>query len=86
MSKPVNFVCLAPQARQVHLEGEFNSWSPTAHPMARQPDGAWCVQVALHHGHHQYRFNVDGRRVLDPKASGVARNQEGEKVSLLAVS
>lgn len=86
MSKPVNFVCVAPAAKQVCLTGDFNQWDPQAHPMQRQPDGAWLLQVALHHGHHQYRFLVDGKPVLDPRAHGVARTPEGERVSLLAVS
>jgi 1,4-alpha-glucan branching enzyme len=84
--KPVNFVCVAPQARTVTLVGDFNGWNPTANPMLRQPDGAWLLQVSLHHGHHQYRFLVDGQPVLDPKAQGIARDLKGEKASLLAVS
>ena len=86
MAKPVNFVCVAPQARQVHLAGDFNDWHPTAHPMHRQPDGNWLLQVHLSHGHHHYRFLVDGKPVLDPHAQGVARDHEGAKVSLVAVS
>jgi len=34
--------------------------------MKRQPDGAWLLQVQLNHGHHHYRFLVDGKTVLDP--------------------
>ncbi len=86
MVKPINFVCVAPEAKEVHLAGDFNGWNPGAHPMRRQPDGAWLVQVPLHHGHHQYIFVVDGRRVLDPHATGIARDHKGERVSLLAVS
>ena len=86
MAKPVNFVCVAPSAKAVCLTGEFNGWDPQAHPMRRQPDGAWLLQVALHHGHHQYRFLVDGKPVLDPRAHGVARDRHGERVSLVAVS
>lgn len=86
MHKPVNFVCEAPCATNVSLVGGFNDWDPLAHPMARQPDGAWTAQVALHHGHHQYRFIVDGKPQLDPRAAGVTRNDAGERVSLLAVS
>ena len=86
MVKPVNFVCYAPQARQVTLAGDFNGWDPTALPMKRQPDGAWTAQVPLYHGHHRYRFVVDGQPTLDPRANGTARNAAGEKVSLLAVS
>lgn len=86
MAKPVNFICLAPEAKHVHLTGDFNDWDLTAHPMKRQPDGAWLVQVQLSHGHHHYRFLVDGKPVLDPRAQGIARDHQGAKVSLLAVS
>ncbi len=86
MTKPINFVCHAPCAGTVHLTGDFNGWDPTAHPMNRQPDGAWLLQVPLHHGHHHYIFLVDGKAVLDPRAHGVARDAKGQRVSLLAVS
>ena len=86
MSKPVNFVCVAPGAKQVCLAGDFNGWQETASPMQRQPDGAWLMQVLLHHGHHRYHFVVDGKAVLDPRAHGVARDVNGHKVSLIAVS
>lgn len=86
MSKPVNFVCVASSAKRVCLTGEFNAWNPETHPMQRQPDGAWLLQIALHHGHHQYRFVVDGKAVLDPRAHGVARDRYGERASLIAVS
>jgi 1,4-alpha-glucan branching enzyme len=86
MAKPINFVCVAPAAKEVHLAGDFNDWDPTALPMKRQPDGAWLVQIQLNHGHHHYRFLVDGKPVLDPRAQGIARGHQGEKVSLIAVS
>ena len=86
MAKPVNFVCLAPHAKHVTLAGDFNDWDPASHPMKRQHDGAWAIQIPLHHGHHHYRFIVDGKPSLDPKAQGVARDHQGEKVSLIAVS
>jgi 1,4-alpha-glucan branching enzyme len=85
-AKPVNFICHAPGAKEVSLIGDFNGWEPTIHPMKRQPDGAWMVQVQLSHGHHQYLFFVDGQAYLDPLAQGVARTANGERVSLLAIS
>jgi 1,4-alpha-glucan branching enzyme len=85
-AKPVNFVCLAPGAQHVSVIGDFNNWEPNANPMKRQPDGAWTAQVALSHGHHQYVVCVDGQSQLDPRAQGIARNQEGERVSLIAIS
>ena len=80
------FFCLAPQAKQVSLVGDFNEWDPKATPMARQPDGRWLASLELSHGYHQYLFLVDGVRVLDPGASGKARNERNEAVSLRAIS
>lgn len=84
MAKPVNFYCDAPKAKTVHLEGDFSDWSPLT--MQRRVDGWWFLAVPLTHGHHQYRFVVDGRRLLDPRAAGVGRNGANEKVSVIAVS
>jgi 1,4-alpha-glucan branching enzyme len=86
MAKPVNFVCRAPGAKEVFITGDFNDWDPASHPLKRQPDGAWQIHLPLPHGHHHYRFLVDGKPVLDPKAHGIARDHQGEKVSLVAVS
>ena len=83
--KPVNFICLATEARQVSLVGDFNGWQPQATPMKRQPDGCWLVQVPLGPGHHHYQFLVDDKPTLDPRAQGIARNEQGQKVSLIAV-
>jgi 1,4-alpha-glucan branching enzyme len=81
-----NFFCVAPQAKQVSLIGDFNEWDPKATPMARQPDGRWLASLELSHGYHQYLFLVDSERVLDPGASGKARNERNEPVSLRAIS
>jgi 1,4-alpha-glucan branching enzyme len=86
VSKPVNFVCQAPGAKQVSLIGDFNEWQPDKHVMKKQADGAWMVQVSLCHGHHQYLFWVDGEVQLDPRAQGIARIEGGQRVSLVAIS
>ncbi len=84
--KPVNLICLATEAKAVSLIGDFNDWHPHAHPMKRAVDGAWHIQVSLGAGHHHYQFLVDGKPTLDPRAQGIGRNEENEKVSLIAVS
>jgi 1,4-alpha-glucan branching enzyme len=84
--RAVNFVCQAPQASSVSLVGEFNGWDPQSNPMKQMPDRAWFVTVELPHGHHLYAFLVDGEIVLDPRAQGIARNQQGERVSMVPVS
>lgn len=85
-TKPIKFFCVALDAAQVFLTGDFNDWDPSSHPMKRQPDGTWFLDVPLRHGHHHYQFLVDGKPALDPRAYGTARNHFGEKVSLVAVS
>ena len=86
MRKPVNFFCHAPQARGVTVVGDFNQWDPKANVMRQGPDGSWHLQVPLTHGHHRYVFLVDGVATLDPRALGVARNDQNERVSLMSVS
>ena len=86
MRKPVNFFCAAPKARKVSVVGDFNGWDSGANAMRQGPDGTWHTQVEVHHGHHQYCFLVDGKRVLDPRAQGVARDGLNEPVSVMAVS
>ncbi len=84
--KPVNFICIAPEAKAVNITGDFNDWHPTSHPMKRSFDGSWHLPVSLGHGGHHYQFIVDGKKVNDPRAQGLARNEAGEKVSMILVS
>jgi 1,4-alpha-glucan branching enzyme len=77
----VDFFC-----GMVVLVGDFNGWDREATPMQRMPDGRWMASLELKHGHHRYLFVVDGRPQLDPKANGVARNDQNEPVSLIAFS
>ena len=83
--KPIPFMYIG-EAQSVSLVGDFNDWDPQAHPLSQHIDGACRTSVHLNHGHHHYLFLVDGKPTLDPRADGIARNEKGEKVSLLAVS
>src|SRR6267142_6853456 len=85
-AKPVNFFCAAPSAQSVYLVGDFNGWDPTSHSMRRRVDGWWFIEVQLSHGHHRYRFLVDGKPMLDPKGAGIGRTECNEQASLIAVS
>ena len=84
--KPVTFNCRAVEANGVYLTGDFNDWDSWANRLKRQVDGALRLEILLSHGHHQYLFLVDGKSTLDPQAYGIARNEQNEKVSLVAVS
>jgi len=54
--------------------------------MQRLLDGWWFKRLELSHGHHLYRFIVDGKTELDPSASGIGRDEQDERASLVAVS
>ena len=84
--RAMNFVCHAPEAKTVSIVGDFNQWNPAANPMKQSADRAWTIRLDLKHGHHRYAFLVDGHLTLDPQAMGVTRNDQNERVSLLAVS
>lgn len=84
--RALNFICHAPTAQAVSLVGDFNQWNPATHPLRQMPDQAWLITVELKHGHHRYAFLVDGQLALDPRAQGVTRNDQGERVSLVPVS
>ena len=84
--RAVNFICNAPQAQSVSVVGDFNEWNPAVHPMKQMTDGAWLLSIELKHGHHRYAFLVDGAMTLDPRAQGITRNDQGERVSLIPVS
>jgi 1,4-alpha-glucan branching enzyme len=86
MTKPIHFICSAPGAQHVTICGDFNDWNPNSLPLTRQADGSWMGQVQLPHGSHHYVFVVDGQPMLDPRAQGIARNERGERVSMLMVS
>jgi 1,4-alpha-glucan branching enzyme len=84
--RAVTFICNAPQAQSVSLVGDFNHWNPSTHRLKQQPDLAWHGTVELKHGHHRYAFLVDGVLTLDPRAQGITRNDQNERVSLIPVS
>jgi len=73
--RSANFYHRAPQANSVQLAGGFNHWNPVA--IQRRDDGWWFIQVMLIHGHHQYRFLVDGKPVLDARAAGISLRKSG---------
>lgn len=81
--KPVNFYCAAPNAESVQIAGDFNHWHPVA--MQRSLDGWWFIRLQLCHGHHQYRFIVDGMPQEDPRATGSVYDEHHERASLIAV-
>src|SRR5689334_13337017 len=83
----IEFVFVAPAARNVSLVGDFNGWDATATPM-RRTDGraTWSVSVPLDAGRHVYAFVVDGNDwVTDPQAPLSAEQWYGQRNSVVVV-
>ena len=83
----VEFVFVAPAARNVALVGDFNGWDATATPM-RKTDGraTWSVSVPLAAGRHVYAFVVDGSDwVADPQAPLSPEQWFGQRNSVVVV-
>lgn len=85
-AKPVSFFYIDGNAKNISIVGDFNDWTPGVHTMKRQMDGSWHTQVPLENGHHRYMLQVDDQLIEDPKAHGIVRNEEGQRVCMVAVS
>ena len=76
---------LAPEARKVHIAGEFNDWNPDATPFKKVDDGEWEVRLMLRSGWYEYRIVVDGKWIDDPEAVQRVANPHGGFNSVLNV-
>lgn len=54
----VSFRVWAPHASQVHVVGDFNDWSKTAHPLANEGNGFWSVDVPGARAAQEYRYLI----------------------------
>jgi predicted carbohydrate-binding protein with CBM48 len=84
-ARPVQFVFVAKDARQVTIAGDFNDWNPTAAPLHRAgAEGVWSIVLPLAPGRHLYSFVVDGRRwVPDAEAPRAPETEFGESSVIL---
>ena len=84
-ARPVQFVFVAKDARQVTIAGDFNDWNPTATPLHRAgAAGVWSIVLPLAPGRHLYSFVVDGRRwVPDAEAPRAPEKEFGESSVIL---
>jgi hypothetical protein len=86
-ARRVEFVFVAPAARNVSLVGDFNGWDAKATPMLRT-DGrtTWSVSIPLAAGRHVYAFVVDGNDwVADPQAPLSPEQWFGQRNSVVVV-
>lgn len=74
-------------ATAVAVLGDFNGWSPDAHPLARRRDGRFSATVSLPAGAtYRYRYLLDGARwENDPAADGYVPNPFGGDDSVVVL-
>lgn len=74
----VAFRVWAPFAAAVSVAGDFNGWSPDAHPLASEGDGCWSADVAAATVGSHYKFAIrNGEQILwrnDPYARDVTNS------------
>lgn len=81
------FAVWAPNASQVHVQGDFNAWSCTAHPLwMNAQSGIWTAFVPGEHAGSHYKFAVQGaNRELQLKSDpcGLASEQRPGTASVI---
>jgi 1,4-alpha-glucan branching enzyme len=64
MKRRITFKFHAPDAKSVHLAGNFNGWNKSSHSLSQfktsKGNGMWKVAVYLEPGVYEYWFIVDG--------------------------
>lgn len=56
----------SPNAKEVSLMGDFNTWNAKTHLMKKDESGTWKKIVMLSPGKYEYKFLVDGEWQNDP--------------------
>lgn len=87
-SSVTRFVFVAPDARSVHITGDFAAWSERGIPLQDlRGTGIWVVDVPLEPGTYQYTFIVDGTEWRpDPRAMAQVDDGFGQMNSLVVVT
>jgi 1,4-alpha-glucan branching enzyme len=76
-----------PGVTGLSVSGDFNGWSATAAPLARQADGSWTVTLVLEAGRsYRYRYcDSEGRWHNDWQADAYVPNNFGSEDSVVIV-
>lgn len=83
LGKTVTFKLSAPQAREVRLAGDFNSWDPNKTLLRKTKDGVWRTDLSLKPGRYEYKFVVDGEWRKDPLNNLFSVNTFGTENSVV---
>jgi serine protease AprX len=74
-------------ADTVSVAGDFNGWSGTASPLARNSSGLWSIDIVLPGaGRFEYKFVINGRRWIEDPSNGMkAPDNHGGLNSVLVI-
>ena len=75
--KRVEFTFHAPEAREVCLAGEFNSWDTQSLPMKKDRNGVWKTKIKLPSGRYEYKLFADNDWVEDLPGTELVPNPFG---------
>ncbi len=81
----VEFVFPDPNAKEVYVAGDFNSWRVGEDSRLEKKNGVWVKSISLPPGRYRYRFVVDGKWIDDPNNPMKEKNPYGELDSLLNI-
>ena len=82
----VRLIVLQPDARTVHVAGDFNGWTPSRTPLEPAANGAWAVTIAIEPGRYEYQFVVDDQQwIVDPFATELNDDGFGSRNAVLDV-
>jgi chromosome partitioning protein len=81
----VLFKLQAPEARQVAVAGDFNSWAEPIILNDDDEDGVWIAITRLDPGTYQYKFIVDGNWRVDPSNPIDVDDSHGGRNSVMVI-
>jgi len=84
-NRRVTFLLEAPEAKEVLVGGDFNTWNARAHPMKQDESGVWKKMLMLPPGKYEYKFLVDGRWRNDPKNDQMCPNCFGSQNNVIVL-
>jgi chromosome partitioning protein len=82
----VVFSVFAPEAKEVHVAGDFNGWKLDDDSRMVNHNGTWSRKINLDSGRYYYRFIIDGKWIEDFNNPKREMNPFGELNSLLEIN
>ncbi len=84
-TKSIQFSYYAPEAQQVSLVGDFNSWNTNSCNLSKSGTGEWSAPLSLKPGAYDYKFFVDGEWREDPNSKQRVQNTYGSQNDRIVV-